>query len=78
MNEFTLDNGFEICGRTGNFTMGCFGDTYFITNRAGKVLHKGKRKHIVETWNTRYNHNCWRYHSFKTYQLIEELLSFYH
>ena len=71
--EFTLDNGFEICGRTGNYTMGCFGSTFFITNRSGKVLHQGKRKHIVEMWNTRYNYLTRRYRMEKVYDLLASI-----
>ena len=27
---------------------------YIVSHKSGKVIHMGKRKHIVEMWNTRY------------------------
>ena len=61
----TIQTGFKILQRTGNFNLGVFGQgrypAYFITNRSGKTLHTGQRKHIIEVWNTRYNWSHRRY-----------------
>ena len=49
----------QILRVNGRAIMGKFGSgsepTYFIYNtRSGDITNTGKRKHIVEMWNTRY------------------------
>jgi len=36
--------------------------TYFIFDYAlGRITHTGRRKHIIEMWNTRYNPHSYRF-----------------
>jgi len=50
-------NGRAIMGRVGNGST----PSYFIYDtRKGEITNEGKRKHIVEVWNTRYDYNSTR------------------
>lgn len=69
MQTFSYKNLFTLEKKTGLGALLSLGEgqisspVYIIVNQYGQIMHKGKRKHVLAVFNTRYNmnHNSFGY-----------------